>query len=91
MKAIMIDGVHEYNLEIKDRVITLYYTNSEQWSTYFRNKVVLSLIDTGNGYKIQTSLRKKNNIDYDEALYLLIILSELNDCKIETYIKEKEI
>ena len=91
MKAIMIDGVHEYNLEIKDRVITLYYTNSEEWSTYFRNKVALSLIDTGNGYKIQTPLRKKNNIDYDEALYLQIIFSELQNCKIETYIKEREL
>lgn len=91
MKAIMINGVHEYNLKNENNIITLYYTNSDCWQLNFKGKVAMCLIDTGNGYKIQTPLRKKNNIDYDEALYLLIILSEINDCKIETYIKEKEI
>lgn len=68
-KEIFIDSRHDYTLEVKDNEYLLYYSEDEAWS--FPNKLVMKIVDDGNGFKI--TQRRKNRIDYDEAIELTIL------------------
>lgn len=72
-KAIFINNVHEHDYLKYGKVHILYYSEGEQWSSHVRGETVMSIKDTGNGLVI-TSQKKKNNLDYSEAIYLDILL-----------------
>jgi len=88
IQEILIEGVHEYTLITEGETVKLYYSTAEHWSE--PNTEVMSLEDTGDYYKI-SPLRKKNQIDYQEAEMLYILLAVLKEVKIEVVETKKEI
>lgn len=89
-KPVFSNGIHDYDLEIKDDVYILYRSNEEQWYPNVRNEVVMTMESTGNGFKF-SGQKKKNWLDYDEAVYMYILLAAEKDYKIELFNKEKEL
>lgn len=76
-KQIFIDNEYVYDYEQNDIIHTLLYSKSEYWTSDIRGEVALIIKDDGNGYSIQTPL-KKSDIDYAEAERLEILLRILN-------------
>lgn len=89
-KAIFFNGKHEHDLEIKDDVYTLYYSNTENWLPHVRNTIAMQMKNTGSGFQFD-SQGKKNFLGYDEAIYMYILLAAEKDYKIEMFNKEKEL
>ena len=87
MRKIFVHGVHEYdyNTEVTDKGVehTLYYANSECWSSHLRNTEVIKVTDTGNGFKFSRKFSK--DLDYSDAFYLSILFKLLifNDHTVE--------
>ena len=88
MEAIFVDGIHEYDYtyeDINDKIVHLLFrSNSECWSSDCRGEVIMSITDTGNGFKFNHSKPKKE-MGYDYAFCLSVILKKLsfNDHKVE--------
>ena len=79
MKKIIINGVHEYNLDITETspnksIYDVYYSNGKQWSEKTKGTIAMVLIDDGNGLKFNQ--RKNKCLEYDEAQLLKILLSK---------------
>lgn len=56
---------------------TLYTsTASSLWSENFKNKPLLTITNTGNGYVLSQKFGK--NLDYNQAVELLVLLKFLN-------------
>jgi hypothetical protein len=91
MKAILIEGNHEYNLIEQENFIMLYYSESEHWNSNTKGQLALGLENDGNGFKIIGGLAKKNRIDYSESIELLILLSAVKESKIEIFEKVEEL
>lgn len=79
-KSIIIDNAYDYDYEFVDRTHTLYYSMGEQYLPHCRGEICMRILDTGNGLKITQDApqKKKNNLDYGEALYLSILLRIIN-------------
>lgn len=83
--------VHEYDIvEIADTTI-LKYSSNNSWYEHVKDTEAASLVDDGNGVKINLGNRKIK-LDYTEAFEVLILLAKNNDCsfkicKEETIIK----
>lgn len=88
-KEVIVDGLYEYNLIMKDNTYCLHYSNAEHW--YYKGELILGLKNTGNGYKLLKPLRQKNHINYDEAECLYILLSAVKENKIEIVEVKKEL
>lgn len=83
-KEIFIDGVAEYQYELKDKTHILYYNNSDQWCDSTKGTVAMSIIDTGDELKIGGQQTKKNRLNYMEALHITILLKIIHsDYKFE--------
>lgn len=89
-KPIFFNGLHDYDLEIKDDVYTLYRSNEETWYPNVKGEVIMQMVNTGNGFKF-TNQKKKNWLEYDEAVYMYILLAAEKDYKLEMFSKEKEL
>lgn len=88
-KEVIVNSEYQYDLEIKDEVYSLYYSNAEFWS--HPGELIISLVDTGNEYKMVKPLRAKGCIGYDEANELYILLNAVKDSKIEIVEVKREI
>ena len=79
-KIIIIDNAYEYDYEVVGNTHTLYYSMGEEYMEDCRGEICMRVIDTGNGLKITEDApqKKKNNLDYGEALYLSILLRIIN-------------
>ena len=65
---------------------SLFRSDSEEWSDHARNELVISAIDTGNGYVFSNKISK--TMDYSQAVELLILMtamSKIDDNLMETY------
>jgi hypothetical protein len=71
-KQIFIDGVNEYNVLIEGKVISLFYSSNKIWSD--PDGFIISLTDTGNGFKVKSPQKSKNYLEYDDALELGVLL-----------------
>lgn len=87
-EQIFFEGNYEYDLVTDDESISLYYNNGEQWTQSNRGKLILSLENTGNGYKVK-NLRSKKFFDYSDAVHLNILLNAIKDYSIEISEKKK--
>lgn len=76
-KQIFIDGEYQYDYEQNEFIHTLLYANVEYWADHRRGQAAIVIKDDGNGYSIQSPL-KKSDIDYAEAERLEILLRILN-------------
>lgn len=76
-KQIFIDGEYQYDYQENNRKHTLFYNNTEFWCDDIRGEIAIVIKDTGNGISIQTPF-KKNNIEYDEAERIEILLRIIN-------------
>jgi hypothetical protein len=75
---------HDYNLITNDSTteMQLLYSKSSEWSN--PDETNSSLSDHGNGIEIVLSGRKETlNLDYAQAQELLILLTMIQDAKIE--------
>lgn len=91
-QPIFVENVHEYDYSYnkEKRTHILYYSEGEQWTINYKGDIALEIKDTGNGLKIK-SLRKKNYLDYSEAVYLDILLRIIHkEYKIERATITKE-
>lgn len=68
-KEIFIDGRHEYTVVVEEGTYSLFYSPDEIWTR--PNELVMKVEDYGNGFKIKQ--RRKNRLDYDEAVELSIL------------------
>lgn len=88
MKAIFVDGVHEYDYVKKTvsngTVHLLFRSNSDHWSDHCKDEEIMSITNTGNGFIFNHS-RPKKEMDYHYAFYLSILLKMLsfNDHTVE--------
>lgn len=89
-KPIFFEGKHEHDLEIIDDVYTLYYSNNEIWNDNTKNTIAMQMKNTGSGFQFNNQ-RKKNFLDYDEAVYMYILLAAEKDYNIDVYKKEKKL
>lgn len=88
-QEILIDSKHEYTLVTDENTVKLYYSTAEHWNC--PEEMCLGLENTGDGYKLISPLRKKNQIDYQEAEMLYILLSAVKESKVEVVLTKKEI
>ncbi len=69
-------GLHDYDLTVvttdEGDVFSLFLSMGEQWNESVKGKLVLSMINNGNGVKFD---RKLKNLDYSELVYLRILLN----------------
>lgn len=89
-KKILINKKHEYNLVIiesdKQTLYELYFSDNDCWLSNTQNTLAFKVIDNGNYY-----VTPKKNLDYDQALYLSIILKYIKKVeKDKTKIKFKK-
>lgn len=89
-KPIFFNELHDYDLEIKDDVYTLYRSNESTWLESEQGKIIMQMVNTGNGFKF-TNQKKKNWLGYDEAVHMYILLAAEKDYKLEMFEKEKEL
>lgn len=87
-KRIFINDQHEYNLKRKDcdfnaRLYKLKTTDSNIWTEWARDKVVLTALDTGNDVRLQF-------VDNPQAPCLTLDYSELQNLYILLKCFEKE-
>ena len=68
-KEIFINGRHDYNIIVEDDTFSLFYSSDEAWTK--PDSLVMKVIDDGNGFKIKQ--RKKDRLDYDEAVELSVL------------------
>lgn len=75
------NGLHEYDIYVKETKQGTSYelltSNTETWSDGRRNEKLLSIVNTGDGYKISRSLNK--SIDYNEMAELYILLEFIQE------------
>jgi hypothetical protein len=70
---------HDYNIEKKDGIIELSYSQSRDWSQDIRSKVCATLSDNGDSVKIKFE-EKKITLSYNELCELkCLLLFENND------------
>lgn len=74
MKEIFVNGRHDYSLKIEGDVYSLFYSPDQEWNR--PNGLIMTLKDTGNGFKIQQ--KKKNYLEFDEALELAILFNVIH-------------
>jgi len=89
-KQIFWEDEYSYDLEVKDNIYTLYYSNNECWQSNFRNTVALKMINTGNEF-IFEGLDKKHKLNYSEAVQMYILLAFEKDYKVEMSEKIREL
>jgi hypothetical protein len=53
----------------------LYTTNSDIWCEHYRNKLLMKLVDDGNGMKFNKPIQ---SLDYAQSEYVRILLSVNN-------------
>jgi hypothetical protein len=88
MEAIFVNGLHDYDYYTEvtnDGVIhSIFASNGEHWSEHYRNGMLVSVTDNGNGFVFNHS-RPKKEINYHDALILSILLKKIsfNDHTIE--------
>ena len=76
-KPIFVDGVHEYDVEIKGDTYTLYHSNSAIWAENVKGKVTFEIENTGNSYII--TQEKKGKLDYSEFFELGLLMKFMKD------------
>lgn len=82
---VWIDDRLDYNIVNKSNKIQLKRSNNGDWINPGEN--ACTLVDDGNGVDISIGHRSLN-LDYYEALELLIVLLQSNDSKIK-FVKSK--
>lgn len=86
-QELFIQGFHEYNLITEGETVKLYYSTAEHWTN--PEEMCLGLENTGDNYKLLRPLRKKNQIDYDEAEMIYILLAAVKESKVEVVESKK--
>ena len=75
MKAILVDGIHDYNYSVEKtevgKIHLLFRSSGEQWTN--KNEEILSITDTGDGFIFNHSKPNKR-MDYGYAFELSILL-----------------
>jgi len=56
-------------------IYSLFASDDPMWCEGARNKLLFMLTDTGNGIKIKKPKKGLTSLQYDEALYLQILLN----------------
>jgi hypothetical protein len=70
------EGNHEYTVVV-DKLsesitqYSLYTSNNSIWTDDYKNKMVMSITDNGNGVKFN---QKCQTVEYDELLYMKLLL-----------------
>jgi hypothetical protein len=64
---------HDYNIEKKDGIIELSYSQSRDWSQNIRGKICATLADNGDSIKIKFE-EKKIILSYNELCELKCLL-----------------
>jgi hypothetical protein len=76
-----VDGEHEYTITIEDTddgvLTTLYRSKSTVWSESIRGEFILSMLNTGDGVKLNKKFKK---LDYSELFELRLLLNFENKC-----------
>jgi len=73
-------GDHEYNIIVSEdtqgRKYELLASNNAIWAEPYKDKILLIMTDTGNGFTFDRDLKK---VEYDMGLYVRLLLTF--DCK----------
>ena len=82
-------GEHEYNIIVSEetsygRTYELISSEDERWNTQYKNKLLLTMTDTGNGIQFDRDVRYP---DYSLTMYMRILLTF--DSKIFSPIENK--
>jgi hypothetical protein len=77
-QQIFVDNEYHFDYDVESDIHTLYYNNSEYWSSHIRDRIALQIHDDGNGLVMLTNFKEKKRIDYSEAEYLYILLKLIN-------------
>jgi hypothetical protein len=60
-------------------IYVLRRSSDTQWSEHVRDEVVLTILDSGNGFKVKWEEPVKNKmLDYSQAVELTILLNFIN-------------
>lgn len=89
MKKIFVDNEYAYDLEQTEDKVSLYYSNNGVWTNPGQH--IFSLVDDGNGYKIEGDFHKEGKIQYSELTPLYILFAKVKDCKVEVVEEMKEL
>lgn len=70
-------GEHEYNIVVSEetsygRKYTFLASNNPIWNEPYRDKVLLTMTDTGNGFTFDRDVK---TVGYDLGIYLKILLT----------------
>lgn len=59
---------------------SMYYSESSIWNDHIKNTRILTIKDTGNGFKFnfKEKISLKNEIDYSNFNYIRILMSFIN-------------
>jgi len=70
-------GGHEYTIVVSEvnqygRKYELFSSDNETWTPPYRNKVLLTMTDTGNGVEFDNAIKFA---EYDMAMYMRLLLN----------------
>ena len=74
--VVLSDGQHEYDIldstnNKGHRVMKLFYSEAEFWNASIRGKLVLKMVDTGNGVKFSKNTKSLNYSELAEMRLLM--------------------
>ena len=75
--VVLSDGQHEYDIMDSTnnkghRVIKLFYSEAEFWNASIRGKMVLKMVDTGNGVRFSKNAK---SFEYDELAEMHLLMN----------------
>jgi hypothetical protein len=71
----------EYTIHVPadEDIYVLKRSSSETWSSHVREETVLTILNSGNGFRIKWEEKpQKNMLDYSEVVQLTIMLNFIN-------------
>jgi hypothetical protein len=75
--VVLSDGQHEYDIvdtynDKGHRILKLFYSQEEFWNANNRGKMVLKMVDTGNGVRFSKNAK---SLDYGELAEMRILMN----------------
>jgi hypothetical protein len=75
--VVLSDGQHEYDIldstnNKGHRVMKLFYSEAEFWNANIRGKMVLKMVDTGNGVRFSKNAK---SLDYGELAEIRLLMN----------------
>jgi hypothetical protein len=75
--VVLLDGQHEYDIldstnNKGHRILKLFYSLEEFWNVNIRGKMVLKMVDTGNGVRFSKNAK---SLDYGELAEIRLLMN----------------